>query len=151
MSKLSGVIADSLIDKINERFPLEIHYSDFKNTDYTKKFLLIKKTSDYYREASKVIKDMTEFIIMHQGERPFSYNNVTLYSPHNALNVFNIFNDELFCFDLVRQACNHWLNNNDAYDEYTYINSKINELGLNESIETLKNEIKLLKSLRIAT
>lgn len=136
--------------KINEKFPLEKYYLNYENTNYTKKFLLIDKTAKYYKEASKVINDMTEHIIMNQGDSTFSYNNVDLYNHRDPLKVFEIFSENLFSFEIVKKACNYWLNtNNESYDEYTYINAKINETNLNESIDQLKKDVAQLRALKI--
>lgn len=134
---------------IKRPFPLIKHFEDYKNTDYSKRFLLIKKASEYYKYAQLLIKNISEQIIMTQGQQSFNYRAINYYEPNNPMKIFKTFSHELFAYDLVKTACNYWLNQVLAYDDYNYITSVIKESNLNENINNLKNEINILNSIRI--
>ncbi len=135
---------------ITKLFPLENHFKNYKNTDYTKRFLLIKKASEYYKFSHQTINLLFDHIVRTQGIETFSQRSVVYYNPSKPTSVFKLFSNQQFGFDLVLEACDYWLNNSNlGYDDYEYINMIIKNSQLRENINLLKNELNNLNSIRI--
>ena len=135
---------------IKKHFPLIKHFEDYKNTEYPKRFLLIKKAAEYYKFSYELINKLFDHIARTHGQETFTNKSIVYYNPANPSKVFSLFNHQLFATDIVLKACNYWLNEgNLGFDDYEYINAAIKNTNLKDNITQLKNEINNLNSIRI--
>lgn len=134
---------------ISKEFPLVKHFEDYKNTDYTKRLLLIKKAAEYYKFSYEVINKLFDHIARTHGQETFTNKSIVYYNPANPTKVFQLFNMNLFTCDKVLKACEFWSEQGLSYDDDDYIKAIIRETKLKENIKRLKEEIANLNSIRI--